>query len=89
MSIQTIELVRGKDRKLYPAGGPRPAAEVERLRSLTHSLACGQGLSERAAQRALLEEHGVRRSTGIIHRDLAEYDCGGQFGRPCKGAPAG
>lgn len=66
-----VELVRGKDRKLYPAGLPRPAAERGRIRALIHDLHCREGLSVRQTQAALLERYQVRRSRGQVHKYLA------------------
>jgi hypothetical protein len=39
------------------------------------SSASGQGLSVRAAQAVMVEEHGVRRSRGAIWEDVAFYEC--------------
>ena len=74
MNTTVIELVRGKDSKLYPA---RPLSRAERneIRWRTHELVCGRGLSVRQAQRALAERYGVRRSVGTIARDLRVFEC--------------
>jgi len=71
----TVELVRGKDRKLYPLGLPRPAGEHLRLVALSHTLRCGRELPFRQVQRALASEFGVRRSLGAIFRDVHVYKC--------------
>lgn len=88
MNAVIIEVVRGKDGKRYPSGLPRPGAEVERLRLLAHQFYCGRGLSYRDVQAVMLDQNGVRRSIGILHRDVAEFDCGGAYGRPCRGGGA-
>jgi hypothetical protein len=69
-----IEVARRRDGKLYP---PRPLTHAERNRArwLEHNLVHRDGLSIREAQRVMAAEHGVRRSLGIIHRDLASYEC--------------
>ena len=69
-----VELVRGKDQKLYPAGLPRPLAERNRLRVLAHDLRCRRGLSYRAAQAAMLAQ-GIRRSRGQIFKDVKGWEC--------------
>lgn len=70
-----VELVRGRDHKLYPLGLPRPAEEHDRLVGLSHVLRCRRELSFRQVQRALLDQFGVRRSLGAIFRDLHRYEC--------------
>ena len=42
-----------------------------------------------AAQAALLSDHGLRRSRGAIHKDVAGFDCQGRYGAPCRGTDAG
>ena len=79
-----IEVVRGRDGKRYPSGLPRPRAEVVRLRWLAHQLVCVRGLTIRAAQDALLAEHGIRRSRGAIHKDVQRFEC-----PQCAGPVAG
>lgn len=69
-----VELVRGKDRKLYPAGLPRPLAERKRLRALAHDMRCRQHLSFRAVQAAMLAQ-GIRRSRGQIFKDVKGWRC--------------
>jgi len=70
-----IELVRGRNGRLWPAGRPRPRSELNRLRWLAHELVCERGLTIRAAQRAMLDEHGVRRSVGAICQDVRRFEC--------------
>jgi hypothetical protein len=70
-----IEVRRGRDGKLYPPRMPLPQAERDRARALAHRLVCRDGLSIREAQRCMREDYGVRRSLGIIHADLAGYQC--------------
>lgn len=62
-----------RDGKLYPPR-QRSAAEVARLRDTEHHLHCRLGLSIRAIQKALLTED-IRRSIGMIHRDLHQFEC--------------
>jgi hypothetical protein len=71
MSGVLVEVRR--DGKLYPPHR-RTAAEVAQLRALEHRLHCRMGLSIRKIQRAMAAE-GIRRSTGMIHRDLHQYEC--------------
>ena len=70
-----VELVRGRDKKLYPAGLPRPAGEHLRLVALSHTLRCGRKLTYAQIREALAAEFGVRRSTGAIFRDVHYYKC--------------
>lgn len=68
-----VEVERRRDGKLYP---PRPLTHAERNRArwLAHNLVHRDGMSVRAAQRAMAAQ-GVRRSVGIIARDLAAFEC--------------
>lgn len=70
-----IALERRKDGKLYPLGGVLPAQERNKARWLEHQLHCRDHLSIRRTQAALLAQHGLRRSRGIIQRDLVAYQC--------------
>jgi hypothetical protein len=70
-----IALEQRRDGKLYPLGGVLEPAERNRARWLAHNLVCRDHLSIREAQRVMLSQHGIRRSLGIIHRDLASYQC--------------
>lgn len=65
---------RGRDGKSYPV---RPLTRQERGAAirLSHRLVCEQGMSIRAAQQVMAEEHGIRRSRGTIAADLADYEC--------------
>ena len=87
-TIIAIPLKQGRDGRLYPAVLPRPRAELNRIRWLSHRLHCEQGLSERRVQRVLLEQHGIRRSAGIVHRDLADFECPACAGGPPEPEPA-
>ena len=71
-TMGTLVEVR-RDGKLYPPVR-RSAAEVAAIRALEHGLHCRQGLSIRAVQAALLDQHDIRRSIGMIHRDLT-WEC--------------
>ena len=66
-------VVMRADQKLYPPV-MRLAAEIAQLRATEHDLHCRQQLSIRATQRALLDQ-GVRRSLGMLHRDLTGWRC--------------
>jgi hypothetical protein len=70
-----IEVSVGRDGKRYPPGGDLPPDQRNRARQLAHNLVCRDGLSIRTAQRVMLEQYAVRRSLGIIHRDLTSYAC--------------
>jgi hypothetical protein len=67
-------LERRSDGKLYPPGGVLPERERWRAVNLAHRFRCRDRLAIRAVQVALAER-GIRRSLGIIHRDLARYAC--------------
>lgn len=76
MSVIVVTVRPGRDGKLYQTPWLRAVpAELNRVRWLTHRLHCQQGLSHRAVQRTLLDQHGIRRSTGVIARDLALFEC--------------
>jgi hypothetical protein len=70
-----IETVRRRDGKRYPVAGVLPTDQRNRARWLAHNLVHRDRLSIRAAQRVMLERYGVRRSLGIMHRDLTSYAC--------------
>ena len=79
----------GRDGKRYPAtherGGTLPEPERREAITTAHHLVHGLGYSIRAAQRELAAEHGIRRSLGSIHHDLADFVC-----RDCRDdVPAG
>ena len=80
--VVVVEVRRGKDHKLYPAVMRLPRAELNKIRRLTHKIHCEGGLTEAATRRELLEGHGIRRSAGIVHRDLAAFEC-----PACAGGP--
>jgi len=71
--VNTIVVVMRADHKLYPPVA-RSAAEIARLRDLEHHLRCARGLSIRAVQTAMLDQ-GIKRSIGMIWRDLNQYEC--------------
>jgi len=75
VNVIVIEVRPGRDGKKYPPGGDLPPAERNRARKLAHNLICRDKLSIRAAQRVMLEQYAVRRSLGIIHRDLQRFEC--------------
>jgi hypothetical protein len=69
-----IELVRRRDGKLYPAVLRSPAEHREVV-ALIHNMRCVDRLSYPAIQRALLERHAIRRSLGMIWRDVNTFKC--------------
>lgn len=79
--MTVLELVRGRDGKLYEPR-PVPRSEVVRRRWLAHQLICGRGLTYRQAQAAMLAEHAVRRSLGAICKDIRRYECPQCAGQP-------
>jgi hypothetical protein len=70
-----VETVRRRDGKRYPVAGVLPPAERNRARWLAHNLVHRDRLSIRQAQRVMLEQYAVRRSLGIIARDLQRFEC--------------
>jgi len=70
-----LELIRGKDKKCYPADLPRSRAELLRLVALSHTLRCGRKLTYSLVQETLAAEFGVRRSIGAIAKDLHTFKC--------------
>ena len=74
MNASPAVVVRGTDSKLYPAR-QLPPAELKRIRGLEHAFHCRDGMSVRSVQQAL-ESYGIRRSLGVIWRDLHRYSCG-------------
>jgi hypothetical protein len=74
VNVRTIEVVRGTDSKLYPAR-QLAEAELRRIRGLAHALHCRDGLSIRGVQQVLAESYAVRRSVGVIYRDLIRFTC--------------
>jgi len=75
VNVVVVEVRRGRDGKLYPPRMPLPPEELARVRSLAHKLRCAGDLSIRGVQKAMLEEHGVRRSVGQVWNDLTRYEC--------------
>jgi hypothetical protein len=68
----------GRDGKHYPAVQPHGALpDAERAEAIrtVHHLVHGMGYTIRAAQRELAGQHGIRRSLGAIHGDLAAFTC--------------
>jgi hypothetical protein len=64
----------GRDGRRYRARALAPA-ERAAARRLVHRLVCEAGLSIRAAQAEMGQEHGVQRSRGALWEDLAFYEC--------------
>ena len=65
--------VRGTDRKLYSA---RLTPEQRRRAiNAAHYLVCQRYMTIRAAQQAMADGYGIRRSTGAIHADLRNFVC--------------
>jgi hypothetical protein len=73
--VKVIEVRRGRDGKLYPPRMPTPPDERDLARRLAHTLVHRDGLPIRAAQRAMREQHGVRRSLGQVWKDLHSFTC--------------
>ena len=80
---QPVVLVRGKDRKLYPAQMPPDEADVRRARVLAHNLVCRDRMRYRDALDVMLG-YGIKRSAGWMTKTITGYDCGEQ----CAGRPA-
>lgn len=72
--VSATGLRRGRDGKLYPAAPPT-REQRNRVRNLAHCLVHRDGLSIRAAQWVMADSHGLKRSVGIIMRDLTDYVC--------------
>lgn len=74
VNVTVVEVTRRADGKLYPA---QPLTREQRIRArrLAHNLVHRDGLSVRAAQRTMVEQYGLRRSLGIIARDLKLWEC--------------
>jgi hypothetical protein len=70
-----IEVRRGKDSKLYPPRLPLPKAERNRLRWAAHDLICSRRMTYKAAQAAMMDEYGARRSIGQIWNDVHYFEC--------------
>jgi hypothetical protein len=72
--VNTTEVRIGRDGKRY---GARPLTREERSRAirLAHQLVHVDRLSVRAAQQVMASSYGLRRSVGIISRDLANFEC--------------
>jgi hypothetical protein len=62
------------DGKSYPPGGVLPEPQRWRAVNLAHRYRCRDQLSVRQVQ-AALGRAGIRRSLGMIARDLARYGC--------------
>ena len=65
---------RGQNGKSYPATR-LTRQELNRARWLAHQLVHDRGLSIRRAQKVMAETYGIRRSVGIIAKDLADFEC--------------
>jgi hypothetical protein len=75
VNVIVVEVKAGRDGKCYPVGGDLPVADRARAIKMVHNLVHRDRLSIRAAQRIMLESYGLRRSLGILHRDLTSYAC--------------
>jgi hypothetical protein len=60
--------------KQYPAA-LLTREQLNRARRAAHVLVHDRGLSIRRAQQVMAEDYGIRRSVGIIARDLADFTC--------------
>jgi hypothetical protein len=74
MNVIVVEVTRGRNGKRWPARQPT-SEQRNQWRWMIHGLVCRDGNSIRRAQAIMLAEHGVRRSLGALHRDLARYEC--------------
>ena len=72
--MSTDTRVRGLDGKSYPGHALTRKERGQAIR-LAHQLVHDRHLSIRAAQEAMFRSFGLRRSTGAIRRDLADYVC--------------
>ncbi len=70
-----IVVEQRRDGKFYPLGGVLDPAERNRARWLAHNLCHRDHLSVRTAQKIMIEQYALRRSLGIIHKDLINYQC--------------
>ena len=75
VNVIVVEVKVGRDGKRYPVGGDLSPTDRNRARWLIHNLHCRDRLSIREAQRTMLDQYGLRRSVGILHRDLINYQC--------------
>jgi hypothetical protein len=80
--VSVVVVERRRDGKLHPPGGTLPDKDRWRAVNLAHRLVHRDHLSIRAAQRVLLEEHGIRRSFGSVQHDLKAFTC-----RECEDEP--
>lgn len=67
-----MNITTGRDGKLYMSW--RDPADRMRVIELAHQLRCREGLSVRQIQRRLFDHH-IRRSVGMIHQYLANFEC--------------
>ena len=74
-AVTYVFVVRYADGRIFPAVKPLPPEVTEHLRSLEHGLHCGEGLSYRKVQRAMMARHGARRSLGQVFNDLRDFQC--------------
>jgi hypothetical protein len=81
--VNVVVVVRHGDGKLYPENWQAMPPEVIRhLQALAHHLRCVEHLSYRAAERALSDRYGERRSLGQVWYDVHESRC-----RHCEPQP--
>lgn len=72
--MNATEVRRGTDGKMYRAV-PLSRQERNRARWLAHQLVHRDGLSIKAAQKVMAGSYGLRRSVGILMKDLANFEC--------------
>jgi hypothetical protein len=84
MNVTAVEVTRGVNGKLWPARR-LTHEQLNQRRWLAHNLVHRDHLSIRAAQRLMRDSHGIRRSIGAIHNDLARFECPACAGRPAAG----
>jgi hypothetical protein len=65
---------RRRDGRCYPVGGVLAEDQRRAAIAAAHASRCRDGRSFRATQRALAEA-GIRRSLGMIYRDVTTWGC--------------
>ncbi len=75
MNTVVVEVRVRRDGKRYPVTWKLPDKDRWRAVNLAHRLVHRDHLSIRAAQRVLLEQHGLRRSVGQLWKDLHGFTC--------------
>jgi hypothetical protein len=82
VNVRLIELERDALGRRYPIGRTLPPDQRKQAILVAHRLVHGQNRSIKAAQLALAEDFGIRRSRGQIWNDLHNFEC-----RECRDGP--